>query len=918
MANPNDHAVDEIIQPNRTEYPLDESFTFSGRPGYLYPVYCREAVIGDTLTLSPNINLRFAPTVQPLMTRMKVVIDCFAVPFQAIWKNSPFFYNAKQNKVNFMPEMPMLKHQVTEDFFSTGKLADFLGVATTMPDVASIPFSQDFNISFDNANCLNRPATLSHPAGQKIYQSCYLGAFESKCEKAIYDSNPSINPQFADTDDGDEFMERLYSVYGMHVNSQVSSFDFRLYNGATQGMTRDDINCCPYSINDSFLMHFNDGTHLYGVVRRSLMVGAITQLSNFNDSRITDKLSGRFHLNNGIMSNYNPGAKVKDLYCVLFCQEKAWDSRHNDFHYARGFVPKILAYASPSDVAVQLNQRSDSNLCSADVQLSSSALGHFNDAIDALITRSEDVPNWNHIPAQFDIYIGFFTYYPADSYDGNQGYFSLPFDENVAEDRWNSAHPAQLLVDFNSSSHGRFDADMVMPDPNIVLDSEGNATANLYALGFGDFYMYRNCLGLSVSGLMNVRNSVDADILTNKYYSYDGDTPPVIPLNSLRFRAYECIYNFWYRNRDLNPLLDSNGNRVINQYLADAQMADGVDTYNYKLRKALLEKDMFTSCLPEPLVNYAPLVGVREKDSRNVILDFAAHNGISSVSIGTETGSDGLEYTKITGYGNDIPEETMSVLRDCINQGISIHDIHSVESLTRWISNHVEHGYNTTDQQLASFGVKSDWNPLTSPIYLGGTSQLIHNGAVVSQDTDSLGNMAGLLTAFSDREDVFKYFCKERCFVMAILRVVPVPAYTTAIPFDMLKTDFTEFYMPEFDRKGWEPVKYSEIAPLMAAASPDNSGTRPDDVFGFNVPWHDYKFAFDSLHGDVRKSLSNVVLYREFGEVPVLGNAFTECDPSDYNSIYRSESPLDDKFVANIYWSARWVRPISNPQTRVF
>ena len=134
--------------------------------------------------------------------------------------------------------------------------------------------------------------------------------------------------------------------------------------------------------------------------------------------------------------------------------------------------------------------------------------------------------------------------------------------------------------------------------------------------------VYNNTLGydMSVSIVATSMDSVNA-LQASPFCIQSGQTSPVIPINAFRPRAYECIYNYWYRNKDLTPL-EENSRRVVNRYLTTAQMASGADTFAYDFHNALLEKDSYTSCLPMSMINYAPLVGVRRKED-NVRLNFS-------------------------------------------------------------------------------------------------------------------------------------------------------------------------------------------------------------------------------------------------------------------------------------------------------
>ena len=70
---------------------------------------------------------------------------------------------------------------------------------------------------------------------------------------------------------------------------------------------------------------------------------------------------------------------------------------------------------------------------------------------------------------------------------------------------------------------------------------------------------------------------------------------PSIPLSALPFRAYEQIYNAYYRNVQVDPLIDSSGNPVYNRFILDT--AGGKDKFNYEIHYRNWELDFLTSAV---------------------------------------------------------------------------------------------------------------------------------------------------------------------------------------------------------------------------------------------------------------------------------------------------------------------------------
>ena len=75
-----------------------------------------------------------------------------------------------------------------------------------------------------------------------------------------------------------------------------------------------------------------------------------------------------------------------------------------------------------------------------------------------------------------------------------------------------------------------------------------------------------------------------------------------------RFRAYESVYNAYYRDIRNNPFV-VNGRPVYNKWLPN--MKGGADTVLYELHQCNWERDFLTTAVPNPQQGAnAPLVGL--------------------------------------------------------------------------------------------------------------------------------------------------------------------------------------------------------------------------------------------------------------------------------------------------------------------
>ena len=98
------------------------------------------------------------------------------------------------------------------------------------------------------------------------------------------------------------------------------------------------------------------------------------------------------------------------------------------------------------------------------------------------------------------------------------------------------------------------------------------------------------------------------DVNYTKYPFATEGNPNRTRLLAYRFRAYESVYNAYYRDIRNNPFI-VNGRPVYNKWLPN--MKGGADTTAYELHQCNWERDFLTTAVPNPQQGAnAPLVGL--------------------------------------------------------------------------------------------------------------------------------------------------------------------------------------------------------------------------------------------------------------------------------------------------------------------
>ena len=403
---------------------------------------------------------------------------------------------------------------------------------------------------------------------------------------------------------------------------------------------------------------------------------------------------------------------------------------------------------------------------------------------------------------------------------------------------------------------------------------------------------------------------VDVDFGVNLNYPLASLRADFFPYNlsdlrisALPFRAYEAVYNSFYRNPENNPLI-LNGTPEYNKYVtSDAGGAQPAESFDLFLRN--WEDDAFTTAVPTPQQGDAPRVGLTGSPNDVVYLHYANEDGtVGSLHLSTNPNGNVIqtESTNKDDRGNSLA----MALNDAVNFGITINDLRNVNALQLWLEKNVRKGYRYRDQLMSHYGIKVSYNDLMMPEFIGGVSRDVSVNQIsqtVETDTGNLGDMAGQSYVVGDGKEI-DHFCDEHGYIIGIMSIAPVPNYSQLIPKHLFKHDTFDFFFPEFGKIGMQPILNREIAALAS-----HLAGSAEETFGYQRAWYDYLANVDQVHGKFNSEFYNFLLQRKFADVPQLGASFTTINPDDLNNIFYRDDD-EDKILGQIYFDVKAIRPI--------
>lgn len=187
---------------------------------------------------------------------------------------------------------------------------------------------------------------------------------------------------------------------------------------------------------------------------------------------------------------------------------------------------------------------------------------------------------------------------------------------------------------------------------------------------------------------------------------------------------------------------------------------------------------------------------------------------------------------------------------------ISQYLLHSLHALTDYMKRHQLAGSRSFDRYLARFGKALPAEKLNRSVYLGAGVQNVQIGDIMStSDTEGaqLGAFAGKGISYGNSH--FEYSTDEFGYLIIVTSIVPATGYFQGIDRQVMRTTKLDFWTPEFDSLGSQPITAAELYipqwPTDMALTPSTTSAYRQ-VFGFAPRYADYKVAHDQLTGNFR------------------------------------------------------------------
>lgn len=397
----------------------------------------------------------------------------------------------------------------------------------------------------------------------------------------------------------------------------------------------------------------------------------------------------------------------------------------------------------------------------------------------------------------------------------------------------------------------------------------------------------------------------------------NGIAARTINVNALPFRAYNKIFNEWFRDQDIIPKLPENED-------------DGPDALgDYVLWARGKRHDYFTSARPWPakLTNQDAVSGIAAYPAGyfpggNMTLwngtVGAPVSGLGVVAgAASSAGPVNLLYTgnrtvTVDAFHSSAVNPVVmdaALVSGVPNIRVLVNDIRTAVMIQSMLEKSARGGSRYAEQVRSEFGVDSPDARLQRPEYLGGGRSSVTVNPVAQTSatgqtgsTTVLGELGGVATAIAVGHGFSQSFT-EHGYILGLVAIRSDLSYQNGINRMWFRRTRFDFYTPSLAHLGEQAIFSKEIYSA--------GETADDNVFGFQERWSEYKYLPSRISGAFRSThtapLDMWHLAQNFSSRPTLNANFVS-DLPPMERVLQVATAANEQVLFDSLFNLRMVR----------
>ena len=380
-------------------------------------------------------------------------------------------------------------------------------------------------------------------------------------------------------------------------------------------------------------------------------------------------------------------------------------------------------------------------------------------------------------------------------------------------------------------------------------------------------------------------------------------------VSALPFRAYNKIWNDWYRASEIQePLTEFTGDNLA------SDKAEDKDTLaTYKILKKGKPLDYFTSCLPYPQSGEAvqiPLVGNAEVLTK----------GAEVTHLNVEYNKGGVQYSKVGCDQNNynyfyginqmgaIGSQNTNLFADMSKvTGVTIEALRKASALQVLLERDARAGERYPELVKMHYDVTCPDFLLGRSQFLGScTSDIVINPVVQNSATNDVspqGNLTGIGVGQQNNE-LCEVSAVEHGIFMILACASADVTYQQGVARKFSKSSRWDYMNPAFWNLGDQAVYNKEIF-----LSPDK--TTNDAVFGYQERYRELREGVNKITGKMRSGVTESLdvwhLAEKFENLPKLNSIFIESNTPVDRVL---SAPNEPDIIMDIWFDIKATRPL--------